>query len=618
MIINALCDYYKILAEDDDSGIPLQGYSKGKVSFALTLSPEGKILEITDLQVKASKGNKTYPKDMIVPEQPKRSGKNPPAYFLCDKSLYVFGIEINKKSLEIKPERFELFKALHSEILGDSDDPGARALLTFLKNWNPETALDQLKDVIGFSEEMLGASNFVFMLDGENGYLHNRKAIKEIWETSLSQKIEGFKGQCLVSGKTTSIAKLHPNLKGVRGAQSAGAALVSFNATAFVSYGKDQSYNAPVGESTCFDYATALNHILQKENQKIFIGDTTCVFWAESPNEIYNNLAFQLFNPTNEKEEEEEKEGSQQDKKMEKEIHSFLKAVKAGKKVTDVSNEIKEETKFYILGLSPNNARVAVRFFHQDTFGGFTEKLGQHYRDMEIEGIPAGRSIPLWQIIGETTLREAKEKKPSSLLAGNLMRSIITGGLYPQELYMSMIRRIRAEQDKRDQKPAVYSVNYTRVAMIKAYLLRKSRLQNDDKTMEVLTVSLNEDSKNNAYLLGRLFAYLEKAQEAASGGELNATIKNRYFSTASATPRAVFPILMKLNNHHLNKLAEKGKWLEIEIGKIMDGIDLSNNFPAHLSLEDQGVFVLGYYHQRQTFFRTKEERAKAKEEKATV
>ena len=215
---------------------------------------------------------------------------------------------------------------------------------------------------------------------------------------------------------------------------------------------------------------------------------------------------------------------------------------------------------------------------------------------MELEG---GRfeSIPLWIILNETVVKQSRDKNPSPLLAGRIMRSILTGQVYPDDLYMAMIRRIRSEQDDRDKK--VYSINHTRVAVIKACLARKARIYKNEVLKEVLTVSLNENSINTGYRLGRLFSLLEKAQETANPG-INATIKDRYFLTASASPGSVFPVLMRLSQHHLNKL--NSKWLEIEIGKVVEEI---NNFPAHLNMDEQGLFILGYYHQRQSFFKKK-------------
>lgn len=216
---------------------------------------------------------------------------------------------------------------------------------------------------------------------------------------------------------------------------------------------------------------------------------------------------------------------------------------------------------------------------------------------MEIDG---GRDFTsLWQLLNETIPKKSKNKKLSPIVGGQVLNSIISGSPYPYTLYSNILIRTRTEPDDRDKK--IYSVNSIRASIIKAFLLRNERKLNYKKYGEVLQVSLNEKSKNQAYLLGRLFALLERAQENASSGNLNTTIKDRYFSTASASPVTVFPSLLRLTQHHLAKV-ENNKWIEIKISEVMDGID---TFPSHLNLEEQGIFILGYYHQRQDFFKKK-------------
>ncbi len=601
MIIKALYDYYDTLAKEPKSEIPAIGFSNAKVTCGLNLSENGDLLSIVDLQIKETQGKKEIilSRFMTVPEQAKRSGKNPPPYFLCDNSVNVLGIKIDKKgNSEVLKDRFESFKELHNNLLKDCDDIGAKSVLNFINKWNPETDYNKLMEITGYDHSLFVTGNIVFLFDLEP--IHERDVIKNLWLEHKSQSLKGNYGQCLVTGQNMPLAKLHPNIKGVKNAQSAGAAIVSFNIDSFVSYGKEQSFNAPVSEISAFKYTTALNYILQKYNQRIQIADATTVFWAQTAEEEYCQFAMEILNPSGDNDKE-----VKQDKAKEGDIKAALANVIAGKKVYEDTPELNMDTDFYILGLSPNNARLSVRFFYQNTFGNFVKAIDKHHKDMAIEGVPfddyGEMRIPLWKILNETVAKTSKDKKISPLLGGAVMRSIITGADYPFDLYAAMLRRIKCEPDEQ--------VNYVRAAVIKAYLKRKyeDKEKNSSKNkeiLEVLQVSLKEESTNTPYRLGRLFAFLEKAQESANPG-INATIKDKYFSTASASPRAVFPILMKLNNHHLSKLEFKGKWLDIEIGKVFDGID---EFPAHLNLEDQGLFMLGYYHQRQWFFRKKEDK----------
>ncbi len=608
MIIKALCDYYDTLADLEGVKIAPLDYSSTNVYCAVNILSD-KNFEIIDLRNKEKRRKKEVliPKSVIVPERLKRSSGVFP-YFLCDNAEYVFGVKFDNKGNIVNSanstRKFEAFKKLHNDILKDCNDDGAKAILGFLNNWNPKTSSEEkLNDC---DKSLFSSGSIVFFFDGK--YIHDKEEIKKLWEIYRFNLKSKVLGQCLVSGKEAKIAKLHPNIKGVKAknAPPAGAAIVSFNIDSFTSYGKEQSLNAPVSETAAFKYTTALNHILQNYNQRVQVADATTVFWAEKIDKPYCDYALELLSPGSF--DSDNKEATEQDKNKEKEIKAVLTNVIAGKKIYEDAPDVNENTKFYILGLSPNIARLSIRFFHQDTFSDFAKKVAQHYEDLEIEGIPLDiygkpENIPLWKILGETVVQNSKDKKISPLLGGAVMRAILTGAVYPFDLYAAIIRRIRCEPDKQ--------VNYIRAALIKAYLKRKYEDKNNDKEeskknkeiMEVLQVSLNEESTNTAYRLGRLFAFLEKAQENANPG-INATIKDKYFSTASASPGAVFPLLLRLNNHHISKLEFKGKWLDIEIGKIFNGID---KFPAHLNMDEQGLFILGYYHQRQWFFRKKDE-----------
>lgn len=585
MIISALCKYYDIIKDDPD--IPLKGYSRIKVSFALTLSEDGELMSIIDLREKNKKGKVVSAPYMIVPEQKGRSGTAPQPYCLCDKCEYVLGI--GKKDDSLK--KFEAFKKLHLTLLDGVDDPFASSITNFLNKWDPEKAKEH-HAVNNILDELVKGGNIVFRMDGHTGYAHEREQIKKAVEKSSKSENNQYVAQCLVTGKVSNILETHGKIKGVAGTSS-DSALIAINSpatNAYDSYGKTKAYNAPVCEEAVFKYTTALNYLLSSPSH-MQIGDATTIFWAESPKTIYADLASLLLSPPADTDSSE----ITRDKNVEHIIHDVLRCVNEGRKISDVTDEINDETRFYILGLSPNAGRIAVRFFYINTFGDFVKHISQHYRDMEIQN--GQKLIPVWQLLNETIPKKSKDKKVPPLLGGQMMHSIISGAPYPYTIYSNIICRIRAEQDDRDK--GIYSVNPIRASIIKAYLSRNVRIYKNKDYEEVLTVSLNEQSKNNAYLLGRLFALLEKAQENAADGKLNSTIKDRYFSTASASPGLVFPTLLRLSQHHISK-TDKNKWVEIKIGEVMNGLD---SFPSHLSIEDQGVFILGYYHQRESFFR---------------
>ncbi len=594
MIINALYECYERLLEDEDSGISKPGCSKAKVSFALVLSKTGDLVNILDLRIE--KGKKLISRSLDVPEQAKRAS-GILANFLCDNSKYVLGLK-QKNDADKKDrtkETFEAFRKLQEKILKGVNDEGAIAVLCFLRNWKPESS-DKHPKVADVIEGLSDGGNLVFRLEGEEGYIHNRVPINEAWENHQLGQESAVVSQCLITGKHSAIARLHPSIKGVTGAQPGGASIVSFNLDAFTSYGKTQSYNAPVSEKAVFGYTTAINYLLGNIKNRMRIGETTTVFWAErSSGGLEEDLLSALFYPAREDSIKEDEESSQfvRDPQTVQLLHDIFAKIRAGKPVSEGLVGVNPNVNFYILGLAPNNSRLAIRFWHVDQYGKFLDKISQHYKDLALvksfETEPD--FIPFSMILKETApLSDAKRISP--LLGGVLMRSILTGMPYPQMLYSAVISRIRADR----------KVNYTRVATIKACLARNQRYYKKGNEVNI-SMALDEQNTNVAYRLGRLFALLEKAQEDANPG-INATIKDRYFGAASAAPGSVFPILLRLSQHHIAK-AEYGRFMDKRIEEVMGGL---NAFPAHLNLEDQGLFVLGYYHQRQALFKKNEKK----------
>lgn len=567
MILQALNNCYERLKDDPSIDIPLTGFGRQKIHFCLVINQEGEIVQVKDLR--DISGKKAVPVEFTVPQIGKKRASGIESNFTWDNTGYVLGAD-NKGKDGRSLDCFQAFKELHHEIGDQIQDDGIKALVKFLDTWEPEKTRSLPR-----WDEMAGM-NIVFQLDGERRYIHDRPAVQIAWSQYMQREGEDFIATCLVSGEKAPIALLHPPVKGVKDAQTAGAGIISFNLKAFESYGKTQNYNAPVSKVIAFSYTTILNHLMRfGSRQKVQIADATTIFWTERDSPIEGFMGV-ILNP-------------QDDSGELSEIRKFLEAVRDGKMYPEIGDP---DIQFYILGLSPNASRLSVRFWYVSTVGDMAEKIGQHFRDLSIvRRFEKDPQFPgVWHILRQTAL-QGKTENIAPLLAGAVMRSILTGAPYPQALLSGVIGRIRADHD----------INYLRAAIIKASLVRKFRINNVEKEVKM---ALDKDSKNTAYRLGRLFAALEKAQQDAVPGA-NTTIKDRYYGSASATPGNVFPQLLRLAQHHIQK-AEYGRWTDKMIEEIVSEI---KEFPAHLSLDDQGMFAIGYYHQRQAFY-TKSENPK--------
>lgn len=561
MILQSLCSYYERLAGSSNGCVPAVGFSSEKVHFSLVIDPAGELVQVLDLR--EVKGKKKVPRNVVVPQGPKKS-VNIAASFLWGSPSYVLGAD-DKGAPQRTARCHEAFKQLHRNLLIGVPDEGAEAVLAFLSSWRPEDA-PKLPDW----PEML-KSNLVFQLDGDLGFIHERVRMRAAWSNKFGDSARGEQAMCLVSGQVAPIARLHPAIKGVQGAQSSGAAIVSFNLAAFCSYGKDQNLNAPVSETSAFAYTTALNQLLGSATNRIQIGDASTVFWTEraSPVEGFFGMALDPRDTAGD----------------DRELAVFLEAVRDGR----LPSGIDPDVRFFILGLSPNAARLSVRFWYASTVEDISVKLGQHFRDLSmVRSFESDPEYPgMWRLLRETSNQNSKDG-PSPLLGGAVMQAILRGTPYPQELLSAVIGRIRAEQN----------INYLRAAILKAVLIRKKRVFNQG--VEV-SMALDRENKNVAYLLGRLFAVLEKAQQEAIPGA-NATIKDRFYGSASATPRVVFPQLLRLAQHHMAK-TEHGRFRDKQIEEILCDV---HEFPPYLGLDEQGLFAIGYYHQRRDFFSKKD------------
>lgn len=583
MILQALNHYYQRLLARGEEGLAPFGYSPEKISYEILLAPDGRVVDVND--IRDTSGKKPMPRMMNVP-QPEKRTVGIKSNFLWDKTSYVLGVSATSKRSD---KEHEAFKILHQESLKGTQDAGLKALLAFLAGWTPERFAQP-----PFKEEMLD-TNMVFRLDGEQTWLHERPAAQTARAQLLVGGEDGAVAQatCLVTGERLPVARLHPSIKGVWGAQSAGASIVSFNLESFTSYGKSQGENAPVSEQAAFAYTTVLNHLLRRgehNRQRLQIGDTSVVFWAEAASddeaEAAENWAADILawedGPTD----------AQETQSMRQALEKLVK----GKPLKEIDPRLDPETRIYVLGLAPNASRISIRFWYVNTLGALADNVAWHARDMQLLPAPWKLMPALWRLVLATAPSRdgrAKSEDVPPQLAGELMRAILNGTRYPGSLLANTLMRMRTDGD----------LSGVRVAICKAVLTRSQRLGNKEIKEEV-PVSLDKESTSPGYRLGRLFAVLESVQRNALGGQVNATIRDRYYGAASATPASVFPVLLRNTQNHLSKLrkdkAGLAVSLERDIREIVDG--LPEHFPRSLRIEAQGQFAIGYYHQAQSRF----------------
>lgn len=575
MILQSLVKLYENLTESGELEQP--GWSPVKVSWGLEIDDEGALKHAVPLQQQIPKGKKTIwvPQVMNVPSPVKRT-VGIAANFLCDNSSYVLGVD-NKGKPERSIKCFEAFRQKHHELLDDCNLPSAQALLRFLDRWNPADMFTH-PALVDFATEILEGGNMIFIHHGLK--LHELPEFQRIWQANYANEADSIKRQCLVSGQRAPVQILHPSIKGVMGAQSSGASLVSFNASALESYGCDgaQGMNAPVSTYAAFAYGAALNYLLSSPKHHLLMGETTVVCWAEGSSDTYADFLTTLFT------------SDTIDDQM---LFDALQAVANGRNASWNDMPLQADNRFFVLGLAPNAARLSVRFFLCDTFGGLMKNVKQHQEQLGIAKPAFDRwnELSLWWLLRETVNQHSREKQPHAQMTGDMMRAILQGTPYPATLFEQVQLRIRAER----------KITRGRAAIIKAYLLRNPNYPHK----EVLTVNLNEETNYQPYLLGRLFSLLEALQERANPG-ISATIRDRYFSSACATPAIVFPTLLKLAQAHLKKL-DTGVRIYYD-KQIQDLIaHMNTSYPTRLSLQDQGVFQIGYYHQTQQRYNKKEE-----------
>jgi len=588
VILEALVRHYDRLNASGD--VAAFGYSRQQCSFSLVIDAEGELQQIRRL-IDDSSG-RPRPQSLIVPGQSKPSGQGINPCFLWDNAGYMLGFapgDAEQKTRDRAALTVAAFRDRHVSVKDEIDDPGFTAVCRFLESWDAGQLVGR-DDTDPFDKPGFG----VFEIKGENGFVHERGAVRRWYEQQLAATpgtaSDTSEGLCLVTGQHSPIARLHePKIKGVSGGQSSGTTLVSFNESAYGSHGKTQGENAPVSEEAAFKYATALNRLLADSHHRAGLGETTCVFWTDRPeteaDDAFADLLGGLVSAEGKADASEAGVASA--------LQDFLSRFRQGKQAGAAPDGA--EAPFYILGLAPNAARLSIRFWHVCTVAELAARLAAHVAAVRIYDAYRKQDVhPTLRELLRETGREAKDIPPQ--LAGDLARAIVLGRALPDTFAVALLRRMKAEQSDGKRNP----LSSTRAAGLKAWLNRNHQKE--------VPVALDPERPDPAYRLGRLFAAYERVQSDAAGStKLNRSIRDSYLSSASATPAGIFPRLYRLNQHHLNKLRRDKTGLAVIreklIGEICGGLD---DFPRHLSVQNQGLFALGYYHQTQDFFTKRE------------
>ncbi len=575
MILQALTDYYRRKCDDPDPAqrLPAFGLEQKEIPFILEINAEGELLQLRD--TRELHGKKKVARIYRVPMGIKKTS-GVAANLLWDTLEYVLGVDTKGKPERVA-EQHAAFRARMAALPEAArQDAGIQAVLRFLDRMD----VPQLERQPAWANALESNAVMSFRLQGDMDLVCQRPAVVHAALNTTTDD-DAPQAMCLVTGEQAPVERLHASIKGVWGAQTSGANIVSFNARAFESYGKTerQGENAPVSRAAAFAYTTALNHLLRKDSpQRMQVGDASTVFWAERQ-APYETIFGDIF---------QDNPDASTDK-----VEALLNAVHSGH-----WGPMDKDLRYHVLGLAPNAARISIRFYHCVTLQELGQRIAQHFDDLALVRGPNDARYPsLFRLLTAVALQNKADNIPPNL-GGAVVDAILAGPNvpYPSLWLNAAVGRCRAEQ----------TVNHLRAAAIKACLNRQQRhaalsspsLAPEKEFLPMLDLS----NTNPAYRLGRLFAVLEKIQEEASPG-LNATIRDRYYGAASSTPVAVFTTLLRLKNAHLKKLPG-GRVASFEklMGEVLGPV---TDFPKHLPLPDQGRFALGYYHQRQDFFTKK-------------
>lgn len=580
MILKEMVELYDRMIDAPNSQLPPFGWWRKKVTYRVRIGSSGEVVGILPYVVGEGKQQKDFI-EMTVPYGERSSGVKP--FFLCDNGGYLFGLDEKKGA-----EKFRASAELHKEVLGACTDAAAVALLRFFERGPQVDAFDQAQ------RTALSKAFIVFEYAPCNSYVHEVPGVIEAWDayySRLSASLED--GQCSIDGGFGPMARLYPQVTGVHGAQSAGASLVSFNFASSESYGMRGTENASISEKNSFKSGAVLRWLLKSNDHKMLVGDTTVVYWTDKAETDEVGLVARLigFNKP---------ASAPEDAKTLSGLTALLHAIRTG------SNHFPGDldTRFFVLGISPNNARLSVRFYYTQTLDNMIENLGRYLDDVSMDAV---KPVSLARLLEQLLPPGKGSVLPSTLLSASY-RALVTGSAFPQSLYVSLLERMKADHAKNHP----WDMGQ-RAALFKACLVRKRRLKGDLREKELM-MSLDQNNRNPGYVLGRLFAEIESAQIAALGKSINATVRDKYIASASTTPARVFPQLMAGCQNHLSKIGKTKPGFEVvlqkEIGQIIDLLsDQEGFFPKTLSVDDQGAFYIGYYQQRQANFAGKSNEA---------
>lgn len=603
-MLRSLCDLYDRLAREGKIDLAPPGYSTQKIWFKVVLRPDGTLFDVQDARLQD--GGRLRPRQLVVPGAAKPTGAvtketvKSKVLPLRNDSAFLLGIARVKDgaSTLVPAERgeFEAFRAYHLEAEAEVGDEHFSIVCRFLERWNPTSALQRSE----WTEFLDGQG--VFQVLGEEGFVHEHPRVRAWWERKLHEGGPSVRGQCLVTGVEEPLAELHePKLKAIEGANTSGATIVSFNCDAFESYGKTQSFNAPVSQSAAFRYATALNVLLDgplRESHRFRLGGDTVVFWTDRPTRTEDIFArFCSLGVSG------GERAATQDEATRQKLELFLRALREGRSAYADLDAQPERARFFLLALAGNAGRVVVRFFHDDTIAALLDKLRLHVGQCDViaarnhDRAPQTTDVPpLWVLLDQACPRrngKPDRDKIPPLLAAPLLRAVLSGAKYPAALYQAVLRRL-----------PVGGVDHPRACILKGILIRNFGKE--------VSVSLDRGRLDPAYRLGRLFSALEKTQTDALGRDLNRTVREAFYGTASTAPATVFPRLLRTYQHHLSKL-EGGRRINRD-RLVQEIVAPLEGFPAHLLLVDQGLFALGYYHQMQDFYAGKRAETEAEPE----
>lgn len=580
MLISALCNYYDTLAES--GRLEEKGFTNQDVSYRIYLNPDGSVADIIDLTVETKKGTATkkVKKKIRVPVHPVSTSVK--AYLLDYRGEYIFGYEKKKKGNEIffHKEKRDAFVEKNLEFISGIDAPVVNAYRNFLLNWEKPESIDDT-----FYKKVVG-STCCFALNGhpELQLQNDSEIIKRCRENIAETDVGDCEiGICAITGEEQPIARLHNKIRGIRGGQASGTTLVCFNNPSDESYGKSQSVNSSISVAAAEKYVDALNYLLRENAHHTCIDDLTMVYWADADNSEEDGAACDFFSYFC-------LSGKSDRADTDNRLSAIMSKLRTGTVLPDdlAADGIDPSVNFYVAGLTPNTSRVSVKFVYRNSVGKLVANIAAHQRDLWHSGLDENRQLSV------RTLTDAlyspktsySDRKPPYPLYAALMESILNGSRYPRALLSTVVQRCKTDRDLSD----------TRIAIIKACLNRKARFMNKQ---EVISMALDTENNSQAYVCGRIFALLEYAQKKAAKGELNRTIKDAYFTSACSKPSTVFPRLLQLAQHHLEK-ADNGGYINKLISEAIDKIE--GKFPSTLSLDEQGEFIIGYYQQNKSIY----------------